>query len=405
MPGLLHGIKVVEVANWVAAPAACAILADLGAEVMKIEHPATGDPIRGIDVTTRGVTPYTGGLNGVVELLNRGKQSLGINLEHPRGQEVVQSLAAKADVLVTNLLPQRQTRYGLRYEDVSALNPRLIYVVLTGYGVEGPECDRAGFDYAAFWARSGIMGTLGEHGEPPVQQRPGTGDQTTSLALVAAIGLALYERERSGHGQRIDCSLLHTALWVLGPDVVAAAREGQAVQRHRRGEAGNPLFNFYQAQDGKWLQLVMIQSERFWPGFCRAMGLAHLITEPRFDSHYQRMQHHRELIAILEEQFKTRTRAEWAQRLDRERCIWAPIQTLDEVIVDPQVQANGYLTSLRHTTHGDYRVVCPPMQLQRTPGAMRGPAPEVGQHTELTLLDLGYTWEEIAVLKEQGAIL
>jgi crotonobetainyl-CoA:carnitine CoA-transferase CaiB-like acyl-CoA transferase len=405
MSGLLEGVKVLEVANWVAAPAACAILADLGADVMKIEHPETGDALRGVDVSTHGVIPYTGGLNSAVELLNRGKQSLGINLEHPRGQEVVRQLAAGSDVLVTNLLPQRQARYRLRYEDVAARHPRIIYAALTGYGVEGPERDRAGFDYAAFWARSGIMGTLGEHGEPPVQQRPGMGDQTTSLALVAAIGLALYERERSGQGQRIDCSLLHTGLWVIGPDVMAAVRERQAAQRHRRQAVRNPLFNFYQAKDGKWLQLVMIQSERFWPGFCRALGVEHLLTDARFASHAHRMQHHQELIALLEQRFATLTRDEWAQRLDRERCIWAPIQTLADVIVDPQVQANGYLTTLQHPDKGEYQVVSAPMRFQRTPGAARGPAPEVGQHTELTLLDVGYTWDEIATLKEQGAIL
>jgi crotonobetainyl-CoA:carnitine CoA-transferase CaiB-like acyl-CoA transferase len=405
MPGLLDGIKVLEVANWVAAPAAGAMLADLGAEVIKIEHPETGDPLRSVDVSTRGIVPYTGGLNAVVELLNRGKQSLGINLEHPRGQEVVRQLAARSDVMVTNLIPPRQTRYGLRYEDVSARNPRLIYVTLTGYGAEGPERDRAGFDYAAFWARSGIMGTLGEQGESPIQQRPGMGDQTTSLAITAAIGLALYERERSGLGQRIDLSLLHTGLWVLGPDVVAALRERRAVQRHCRQDVGNPLFNFYQANDGKWLQLVMIESERFWPGFCRALGLEHLSTNPRFDSHVHRLQHHRELIALIEQQFSTRTRQEWAQRLDRERCIWAPVQTLDEVIVDPQVQANGYLTTLRHPDKGEYQVVSTPLKFQRTPGDTQGPAPEAGQHTELQLLELGYTWEEIAVLKEQGAII
>jgi crotonobetainyl-CoA:carnitine CoA-transferase CaiB-like acyl-CoA transferase len=405
MPGLLAGIKVLEVANWVAAPAACAMLADLGADVIKIEHPETGDPLRGVDVSTRGVVQYAGGLNAVVELLNRGKQSLAVNLDHPRGQEVVRQLAARSDVLVTNLLPQRQERYGLRYEDIAARQPRLIYAALTGYGDEGPERDRAGFDYAAFWARSGIMGTLGEHGETPVQQRPGMGDQTTSLALVAAIGLALFERERSGQGQRIDCSLLHTGLWVIGPDVVAASREREAMQRHRRQEVGNPLFNFYQAQDGKWLQLVMIESERFWPGFCRAMNLEPLLTDPRYDSHAHRMQHHRALIDLLDQRFGTRTRQEWAQRLDQERCIWAPIQTLDDVIVDPQVQANSYLTPLRHPDKGVYQVVSAPMRFQRTPGAPQGPAPEVGQHTELTLLDLGYTWEEIAALKAQGAII
>jgi crotonobetainyl-CoA:carnitine CoA-transferase CaiB-like acyl-CoA transferase len=168
---------------------------------------------------------------------------------------------------------------------------------------------------------------------------------------------------------------------------------------------GNPLFNFYEAQDGKWLQLVMIESERFWPNFCRALGLEPLIMDARFASHVHRMEHHRELIALLEEHFRTRTREEWARRLDRERCIWAPVQTLDDVIIDPQVQANGYLSTLRHPDKGEYQVVSTPLKFQRTPGAARGPAPEVGQHTELILLDLGYTWEEIAVLKEQGAII
>jgi crotonobetainyl-CoA:carnitine CoA-transferase CaiB-like acyl-CoA transferase len=405
MPGLLEGVKVVEVANWVAAPAACAMLADLGAEVVKIEHPETGDPLRSVEVSTRGVVPYAGGVNLVVEHLNRGKQSLGVNLEQPRGQEVVRRLAARADVLVTNLLPQRQARYGLRYEDLAPLNPRLIYVVLTGYGAAGPERDRAGFDYAAFWARSGIMGTLGEQGSPPVQQRPGMGDQTTSLALVAAIGLALYERERSGRGQRLDCLLLHTALWVIGPDLVAAARARQPVQRHCREAVGNPLFNFYQAQDGKWLQLVMIESERFWPGFCRALGLEDLIADRRYDSHAHRMQHHRELIALLDERFRTRTRAEWASRLDRERCLWAPVQTLDEVVVDPQVQANDCLTTLHHPDKGAFQVVSTPLRFQRTPGTPQGPAPELGQHTEWRLLELGYTWDDIAALKELGAII
>jgi len=405
MAGLLEGIMVLEVANWVAAPSACAMLADLGAEVVKIEHPETGDPVRAVNVTAHGVVPHVEGLNTTTELLNRGKRSLGINLDHPSGQEVVRRLAARADVMVTNLLPQRQERYRLRYEDVSPMNPRLIYVVLTGYGTEGRERDRAGFDYAAFWARSGIMGSLGEEGEPPVQQRPGMGDQTTSLALVAAIGLALYERERSGRGQRIDCSLLHTGLWVIGPDVVAALRQRQAMRRHSRQAAGNPLFNFYQAQDGKWLQLVMIQSERFWPGFCRALDLGHLIADPRFDSHAHRMQHHRALIALLERQFATRTRHEWGQRLDRERCLWAPVQTLDEVIDDPQAHANSYFATVQHPARGAYQLVNMPMRFQRTPAGIQGPAPELGQHTELTLLDLGYTWEDIATLKAQGAII
>ena len=220
MSGSSEGLKVLEIANWVAAPSACAILADLGAEVVKIEHPETGDPVRGIDVSSRGVVQYSGGINTIFELLNRGKQSVAVNLSVPKGQEVVQKLASQSDVVVTNLTPLRQERYRLRYEDLSVLNPRTIYLALTGYGTEGPERDRSGFDYAAFWARSGIMASLGEAGGPPTQQRPGMGDQTTSLALTAAIGVALYERERSGKGQRIDCSmracgLLAQILWLL----------------------------------------------------------------------------------------------------------------------------------------------------------------------------------------------
>ncbi|MFQ5875853.1 MAG: CaiB/BaiF CoA transferase family protein, partial [Dehalococcoidia bacterium] len=403
MSRLLEGIKVLEVANWVAVPVACTILSDLGAEITKIEHPERGDPVRSITVSTRGVVPHTGGLNIAFELLNRGKQSLGINLENPRGQEVVRNLAANSDVMLTNLTPHRQERYGLTYKDISPLNPRIIYLVLTGYGMEGSERDRSGFDYAAFWARSGIMGMLGEQGDTPVQQRPGMGDLTTSLALAGAVGMALYERERSGKGQRVDCSLLNAGLWVLAGDVIAALQERQAVQRHSRKEAANPLFNFYRAKDEKWLQLVMIEADRFWPGFCRALGLEHLVNDPRFDSLAHRAEHNRELIAILEERFAAQTRDEWAKRLDEERCIWAPIQTLDEVIVDPQAHSNGCFMTLKHDTEGEFELVAPPINFERTPGEAKGPAPELGQDTESKLLDLGYTWEDITTLKEQGA--
>lgn len=405
MPGPLEGIRVLEVANWVAGPATCAILAELGAEVIKVEPPDTGDPMRSVTTSPLGVVPYDQGVNVAIEEDNRGKKSIAVNLEHPAGQEVVHKLAAHSDVLVTNLIPRRQERYRLRYEDVSALNPRIIYVSLTGYGQEGPEKDRPGFDYAAFWARSGIMGTIGEPQWTPVNQRPGMGDHSTSLAMAAAVGFALYERERSGKGQRIDCALLHTGLWVLGMDVVAAFYHKTAVQKVARTEVGNPLFNPYQAGDGKWIQLVMIESERFWPGFCRALGLEHLINDPRFDTHAHRRENCRELIRILDERFATRTRAEWGKRLDTEGCIWAPVQTLDEVIVDPQVHANHYVATLHHPTGEEFQVVTAPMKFHRTPGKIPGPAPAIGQHTEELLLSLGYTWDDILKLKEQGAIL
>ncbi|MFN3975354.1 MAG: CaiB/BaiF CoA transferase family protein, partial [Dehalococcoidia bacterium] len=381
MPGPLEGIRVLEIANWVAGPASCAILAELGAEVIKVEPPDTGDPMRSVTTSPLGVVPYTSGVNVAIEEDNRGKKSIAVNLEHPSGQDVVHKLAERSDVLVTNLIPRRQERYRLRYEDVYALNPRIIYVSLTGYGQEGPEKDRPGFDYAAFWARSGIMGTIGEPQWTPVNQRPGMGDHTTSLAMAAAVGFALYERERSGKGQRIDCALLHTGLWVLGMDVVAAFYHRMAVQKVARTEVGNPLFNYYQAGDGKWIQLVMIESERFWPQFCRALGLEHLINDPRFDTHAHRRENCRALIRILDEHFATRTREEWGKRLDAEGCIWAVVQSLDEVIVDPQVHANKYVATLHHASGEEFQVVTAPMKFRRTPGKIPGPAPELGQHT------------------------
>ena len=405
MPGPLEGLKVLEVANWVAGPSACAIMADMGAEVVKIEHPETGDPVRSVDVSSRGVVQHSSGINLIFELLNRGKQSVAVNLESPQGQEIVQKLAAQSDVIVTNLTPHRQERYKLRYEDVAALNSRTIYLALTGYGTEGPDRDRSGFDYAAFWARSGIMASLGETGGPPTQQRPGMGDQTASLALTAAIGMALYERERSGKGQRIECSLLHTGMWVIGCDIMAALKTKQPVERVPRKDIGNPLFNFYQTADGKWLQLVMIESERFWNGFCKALGVDEFANDPRFDSHANRVQHSKELLEIIENQFASEGFEHWAAKLDEQRCIWAPVQTLDQVVDDPQVHANSYTTTLTHAEEGDFEILTPPIKYARTPGKPTSTAPELGQHTEATLLELGYTWDDIVILKEQGAII
>ncbi|MDA0264414.1 MAG: CoA transferase [Chloroflexi bacterium] len=405
MAGALEGLKVLEIANWVAAPSACAILADMGAEVVKIEHPETGDPVRSVDVSAQGIVQYSSGVNTVFELLNRGKRSVAVDLGDPQGQEIVQKLAAQSDVVVTNLTPHRQERYRLRYEDLSGLNPRTIYLALTGYGTEGPERDRSGFDYAAFWARSGIMASLGEDGGPPTQQRPGMGDQTTSLALTAAIGMALYERERSGQGQRIDCSLLHTGMWVIGCDVMAALKTQAPVNRVARKDVGNPLANFYQAADGKWLQLVMIESERFWDGFCAALGLKEIADDPRFSSHVSRGQHNGELVETIEDRFALESFDHWAARLDEQGCIWAPIQTVDQVVDDPQVHANGYTATLTHLEEGDFKILTPPVKYSRTPGKAASAAPELGQDTETTLLELGYTWDDIIALKEQGAII
>ena len=402
---LLEGIRVLEIGSFVAVPAAGTILADLGAEVVKLEHPLTGDPGRGLDVNTKGVITHEGGLNISFELLNRGKKSIAVDLASASGQEIVQRLASHFDVVVTNLTPHRQERYLVRYEDLAAANERLIYVVLTGYGMEGPEKNRSGFDYAAFWARSGLMGMLGQVGTPPVQERPAMGDLTTALSLTTAVGMALFERSRSGKGQLIETSLLHNGMWVMGTDLVVALKEKEPVRRNVRTDVSNPIFNFYEAKDGKWMQLVMVHGDKYWPSFCRAVDMESLTDDPRFDTLEKRSKNNVELIELLDRRFAEEPRDEWAKRLDAEGCMWGPIQSLDEVIVDPQAKANGYFLDLIHPSEGQFTLTSPPLKFSRTPGETPDVAPEFGQHTEEQLLSVGYSWNEIARLRDEGAIV
>jgi len=406
MTGILKGIKVLEIANWVAAPSACSMLADLGAEVVKIEHPETGDPVRSIEVTPDGIiTKYTDDENTSFEQLNRGKKSIGINLAHKSGQLIVQKLAAEVDILVTNLVPERQGKYKLRYEDVQETNPKLIYVTLTGYGVKGEEKDRLGFDYAAFWARSGIMSSIGNSVGPPAQQRPGMGDQVTSLSLTTAIGLALFDREKTGKGQKIECSLLQTGLWVLGLDFAAAKKHKAPVKRHSHNTANNPLSNYYKTKNEKWIQLVMFDSDRFWPGFCKAMDIQNLGEPSNHHTASGRKENSEALIKDLQEKFASQPIEFWGDRLDQENCIWAPIQTLDEVIVDPQIEANEYTSIIKDSHENSVEVLNIPIKFN---GASINPligAPVLGQDTETKLLEIGFSWEDISKFKDQGAII
>ncbi|MCL0102067.1 CoA transferase, partial [Dehalococcoidia bacterium] len=317
------------------------------------------------------------------------------------GQEVVREIANRSDVLVTNLVPRRQERYGLRYEDLESSNPRLVYVSLTGYGMDGPERDRLGFDYAGFWSRAGLNSVMGEPDGVLTNPRPGQGDQTTAIAMAAGVGFALFEREKSGKGQRIDCSLLHTGMWTIAADMVAAYHSKKAVKKVSRKAARTPLSNPYCAGDGKWMQIGV--GDRFWSQLCRILDAPELEHDPRFDNPERRERNSHALIELLDERFATHPREYWAERLEAEQGIWAPVQTLDEVVSDPQVEANGYIEPLGQIEQGQYGVVAIPMKFQRTPPQPRGPAPEIGENTEEVLLDLGYSWDQILELKEEGA--
>lgn len=403
MNGPLDGIRVLEVANWLAAPATATLLADMGASVIKVEPPQ-GDTWRAFRGTGSDLSKPPPPSNPGFQLDNRGKRSITVNLDRPSGRAIVQRLARDVDIFITNLVPRRLARYELGYETLSAGHPRLIYAGLTAVGAKGDERDRLGFDYTAFWARSGIMSLVGDRDGPPAMPRAGMGDHVTCLAMTWGIMTALYERERTGAGQEIQASLLNLGLWVLGSDIQTALMGLPNAPRHARVEPRNPLVNPYRTRDDRWLLLMANQSERDWPRVCAALDLGAIGDDPRFQTMVGRQQHSAELVGLLETAIAGRSREEWAPRLDANGVIWGPVQDVAEAIDDPQVRANGYLTEIDHPTFGRLQTIDSPVRFGTSQVGARTPAPELGQHTEEVLLEHGYTWEEIATLHEEGAI-
>jgi crotonobetainyl-CoA:carnitine CoA-transferase CaiB-like acyl-CoA transferase len=398
----LEGIKVVEMTVWAYGPAAGAILGDWGADVIKIEDPGGGDPMRGIEMIGGVSAPKK---YSMFDVDNRNKRSIAIDLKKREGREVVYKLINGADIFLTNYRAVALERLGMDYLTLAKINPRLIYAYCSGYGDEGPDKDRPGFDGSAYWARGGFMLQLRVEGTPPVAQGgAGLGDQPSGALAAGGIALALFVRERTGIGQKVSLSLLHSALWTVSLNVQAAMEYGTERFRTRREAVVNPLTNHYQTKDGKWIQLIMLQSERFWPKFCNVAGLKRLEHDPKFDSMLARASNREELISILDEVFATKTRDEWAQVFNGTSIIWDPANTFVDLTDDPQVLASGCFVPFEHPSKGPIKVIASPIQLSKTPATVRTAAPEFGQHTEEILLELDYTWEDIAKFREQGII-
>lgn len=398
---VLNGIKVVEVSSWAAAPSCGVWLAEFGADVIRIE-PIDGDPVRGV-ARIGGFLPLSD-FNWAWELWNRSKRGIAVNLGQEQGRDIVHKLVSQADVFLTNLLPHIAQGNRLDYETLGKINPRLIYASLTGYGPEGPGSDWHSFDEIAFWARSGIMSTLGDPGESLVPLRGAMGDHTAGTSLLAGIALALYSREQTGSGQRVDVSLLGCGCSVAGVDLQATLSTGEEIPRTSRQNADNPLYNFYQCKDGKWVQWVMFQSGRYWPGVCRALGRADLEHDTRFDSHRHRSENKKELILILDEVVATRDRDEWALLFQEHGLVWGPVQTMSEVVRDPCVLDNNYVVEYEHFSRGTIKGVGCPIQLSGKSAKTPHGAPEHSQHTEEVLLEIGYNWDDISRMKEQKTI-
>ena len=401
MEAPLKGIRVVEVANYLAIPSCAAMMADMGADVIKIET-LEGDTfrteIRDADFDQEFPISYA------FELDNRGKRSMTVNLREPKAVEAVWKLSDRADVFMTNLIPRRQEAFHLRYEDLSPRNRRLIYLAFNGYGPKGPDKDRTGFDYTAFWTRSGAMSLFSQPGEPPVNLRSGFGDHTISPLLLAGVMTALWARVRTGRGQQVTGSLLNMGLWVIGGDLSRALVAHRSPIQWSRNRSPNPLQNTYKTGDGKWINLVAPNTDGKWAGFVRAIGREDLITDERSKTQPGRKANCVELIAEIDRKLEEFTLEELAPRLDAHGVIWAPMQDLTAVMSDPQVRANEYFVTVDHPTHGPYETLATPIKFSDSEVKPRGAAPEMGQHTEEVLLELGYSWDDIESMRKDGAI-
>jgi crotonobetainyl-CoA:carnitine CoA-transferase CaiB-like acyl-CoA transferase len=401
-PGILEGVRVLELSNWVAAPSCAALMADMGADVVKIEPPG-GDPYR--RYMQRAIEydfPFTHNL--AFQLDNRGKRSLTVDLGRPEGPELIQRMVPRADVFITNLLPKRREKFGLTAERLLAAHPQLIDVILTGYGTSGPDANQPGYDYSAYWARSGIMGLMGEPPSPPALQRGAMGDHTAALNLLAAVLAALRLRDITGEGQRVEVSLLATGHWILGCDLSGALLDPQQPPRHDRSAPANLLWNAYPTRDDRWILIVIPQSDPRWPAFAGMVGHPEWAADPRYVTADGRRARARELVAEIDRVFRGRTLEEWAGLLDQAGLIWAPVKTITEVIDDPQAAALQRFVEIEHPELGRFPTIAPPFRLSDgNPRPSRG-APVLNQDTDAVLRDYGVSPEEIERMRKERIV-
>ncbi|MBI4283155.1 MAG: CoA transferase [Chloroflexi bacterium] len=406
MAGVLEGVKVIAMGLWWAVPYAGSYMADWGADVIKVE-PLTGEFSRGTQRVSGGQTRIKIGdaeVDPIFQFLNRNQRSLALDLKKEAGRDILYQLVKASDVFMSNHQLASLERLKLDYASLRRINPRLIYAVLTGYGSKGPDRDEAALDMVVGWARSGMQHLATEPGAPPTQAPDNMGDFNAATHLTAGIAAALFHREKTGEGQAIELSLLHSAFWSISARVQRALVGQPLAIGDPANRRKNPLHINYQAQDGRWLAFAMTQSDLYWPAFCRAIARPELENDPRFNSMEKRTQNCEELIAILDKVFAAKPIDEWDEICRQHHLLYSRVKTVEEAVTDPQALANDFFVDLRHPA-GPLKVLSSPIKFGQNPASVRGPAPELGQHNEEILLDLGYGWEDIARLKEQKVIL
>ena len=394
------------VASHVFVPIAGGVLTEWGAEVLKIEHPVTGDPYRGL--VTAGLHKSYNGIDPSFQYANRGKRSVAIDLKTPDGRDLVYRLAGTCDVFLTNFRPDERRRLQIEYEDIRAHNPSIIYVRGSGYGVRGPDVQRAGYDAAAYWSRSGMSHAFTpQDAEWPTGQRPAFGDVVGGLTIAGAIATALYRRATTGEAAVVDVSLLGVGMWQLQPDIIHAKLDDpntRSAAHLDRSHSWNPAVGNYRTRDGRFITLMMLDADRYWADLCDVLGHPEMATDPRFVDMAARRENSPACVELLDEIFASRDFEEWRRILERAKGAWAPVQSPRDVHDDAQAQANGYLADVEMANGTSLTLVTSPVQFNEEPWSPTR-APEHGEHTEEVLLDLGLTWDDLVDLKNRQIIL
>ena len=397
---VLEGVRVLEVAEHGFVPSAAAILAEWGADVVKVERP-TGDPLRLI--MSMGFVADTGEFNWLFEQFNRNKRGVAIDLRSDDGRAALDRLIEWADVYITNFLPSARDKLSLNPDDIRRVNPRCIYAIGSGQGLAGPDADQGGFDAVSYWARGGLAHMLTQPGAPLVQPRGALGDGPSGAYLAGGIAAALFKRERTGEPTVVDVSLLGAAVWTLSNDLVPTTILQAEPQRHVAGKSlGSVLVGSYRTADERWISLNMLDPERHWQPTCLALGLDDLVGRPEYATAQQRAERSGELHPIFVERIGAFTLAELKERLSAQDTIFSAIASPTEVVVDPQVVANGYLAP--HPSHPTAQLASSPMQFDGEGLHVRRPAPEVGEHTDEVFRSVGLGEEEITRLRAAGAL-
>jgi crotonobetainyl-CoA:carnitine CoA-transferase CaiB-like acyl-CoA transferase len=365
-----------------------------------VEHPLTGDPQRGL----KNLMSKDGGINPLMEVPNRGKRSLGLDISTDGGREILYRLIAGADVFLTNALPDVRHKLGIDVDDIRRVNPQIIFGRGTGQGVRGTEAERPGFDLPSAWARAAVADHLTpDGGEPPFP--PGAiGDVSGGLNLAGAVAAALFRRERTGQGAVVDMSLYSTGMW-LTSQLITGAALGNLWPKPDRKTSFNPLVNYYPTKDGRWVCLCLLQADRHWPDLLRHVQREDLLDDSRFATAENRFEHRAAMVTTLDEIFRCRTLDEWREILSTLSGAWAPVFNGADIIKDPQVFANGFFPEVEIGDGTTYRIVASPAQFDEQPVGRLTRGPEHGEHTEAIMLDLDFTWDEITDLKERKIII